>query len=206
VLDTRRVFATDADRLEAAAKSYRAAADARPGTTPGNLAKLGLAGVLYDQGKPDEAIPLYEQVLASELSKLDPEVRGRSLEGLGLCLEAKGDRDGALKRYGELENTDVAGFRELGLYDQARLLHAKGDDAGAKERLKKVIDKLGKDKAEEGEGNYLLEVSKDLLQRIDPSALPPPTSEEALQKALQEFQKKLPPGITPMQLPHPGGQ
>lgn len=201
-LDTRRAFATDEDRLKAAADAYRLAADTRRGTPAASIAKLGLAGVLYDQGKYDDALKVYDEVSTSDLAKLDPESRGRSLEGAGLCLEAKGDRDGALKRFSALENAEISGFHELALYHQARVLHAKGDDAGAKERLKKVVDKLGKE-AKGTEPDYLYEVSKDLLQRIDPSAVPPPSEDEALRKALEAFQKKLPAGMNPIPTPIP---
>jgi tetratricopeptide (TPR) repeat protein len=208
-IDARRVFKTDEDRLKAAREGYEKVVAERPGTPAASLAKLGLAGLLYDQGKFDDAKRAYEEAYGSDLAKVDPEVKGRSLEGIGLSLEAKGDADGALKRFGELENLDVSGFRELALYHQARLLHAKGDDAGAKERLKKVVDKLGKQEKKDptaapGEGrSYLGELSKELLQRIDPKAVPPPSSEEALQKALEEFQKKLPAGVSRVPAPVP---
>ncbi len=205
-LDTRQVFATEEARLEAAAAAYRKVVESQKGKPAASLAKLGLAGVLFDQAKYDEALKAYEEVRGSELAKTDPESRGRTLEGMALCLEAKGDKDGALKRLSELENAEISGFRELALYHQGRLLHDKGDDAAAKERLKKVVEKLGKDvKPGAQEPNYLLEISRDLLQRIDPSALPPPSSDEALQKALEQFQKKLPPGMSRVPVPVPTG-
>jgi tetratricopeptide (TPR) repeat protein len=195
-VDARRIFSTDEARLEAARLGYEKVAAQRAGSPAAGLAKLGLAGVLYDQGKYEESRKLYEEVSSSELAKLDPESKGRSIEGMALCLEAKGDQDAALKRFGELENLDVPGFRELALYHQGRLLHAKGDDAGAKDRLKKVMDKLGKDQAPGPDSqNYLLESAKELLLRIDPKAVPPPSADEALRKALEQFQKKLPPGV-----------
>lgn len=199
-IDARRVFATDEARLAAARDGYQKVATERAGTPAASLAKLGLAGVLYDQGKYDDARKLYEEVLGSELVKLDPESKGRSLEGIGLALEAKGDREGALKRFGELENAEISGFRELALYHEARILHAKGDDTAAVEKLKKVLEKLGKEKKSSPTDppNYLAETARQLLQSIDPKAVPPPSSEEALQKALDAFQKKLPPGVSRM--------
>ena len=81
-----------------------------------------------------------------------------------------------MKAYTALENAEVPGFRELALYDEARLLHEKGDEDGAKSRLKKVVDKLAKEKEPlamnpMGPGDrasYLAERSKALLMRIDP--------------------------------------
>lgn len=193
-LDVRRAFATDADRLKAAEDAYRKLSSA--GSTAGGLAKLGLAGVLYDQGKYDDAQKLYSEVLGSELGKVDPDARGRSLEGIGICLEGKGDKDGALKKFGELENAEIPGFRELAMYHQGRILHGKGDDAAAKDKLVKVTEKLGKEPSSPTEPpSYLLHAARDLLMRIDPSAAPPPSGDEALQKALEAAQKKLPPGM-----------
>jgi tetratricopeptide (TPR) repeat protein len=204
-LDTRLVFKTPDDRFKAAADGYRKVAAERPGTPAAGLAKLGLAGVLYDQGKYDEARALYEEVSNSELAKLDPDAKGRSLEGIGLCVEAKGDQDGALKRFTALENAELPGFRDLALFHEARVLHAKGDDAGAKERLKKVVEKLAKDNPPNQPPSYLYASARDLLERIDPRAVPQ-DSNEALQKALQEFQKKLPPGVKRVNsLPAPAG-
>jgi tetratricopeptide (TPR) repeat protein len=193
-LDVRRAFATDADRLKAAEDAYRKLSGS--GSTSGGLAKLGLAGVLYDQGKYDDAQKLYSEVLGSELGKVDPDARGRSLEGIGICLEAKGDKDAALKKFGELENADIPGFRELAMYHQGRILHAKGDDGPAKEKLLKVTEKLGKEPSSPTEPpSYLLHAARDLLVRIDPSAAPPQSGDDALQKALEAAQKQLPPGM-----------
>ena len=204
-IDTRRSFSTEDDQLAAAKAGYEKVIAEKPSSLSVEMARLGLAGVLYDQGKYDEAKSLYDGVASSELAKVDPEARGRSMEGSGLSLEGKGDKDGALKRFGELENIDVPGFRELALFHQARLLHEKGDDDGAKERLKKVVEKLGKEKestALDSHG-YLLESARALLERIDPKAVPPPSSDEALKRAIEQFQKKLPGGVTPMPIPLP---
>ncbi len=202
IIEARRIFATNADRLQAAGDAYRQVSTEYPRTVAGDLARMGLAGVLYDQGKFDDAKKLFDEVANGALAKKNPEARGRSLEGSGLCLEQKGDRDGALKKYGELENAEIPGFGELALYDQARLLHEKGDDAGAKERLKKVVERLGKEsngpEGLQGQPSYLAEAARTLLLRIDPSAVPSESSEDALRRALEEFQKKLPPGVKSM--------
>ena len=205
-LDARRSFSTDEARLNAARDGYQKVATELAGKPAGAMAKLGLAGILFDQGKFDEALKGYEEVLSSELAKTDPDSKGRALEGAGFALEAKGNKDGAMKRFKELENADIPGFKELALYHQARIAHAQGDKAGAVERLKKVIDKLGKDTKGTEEPDYLLEKARALLQRVDPSAVPPPSQDEALRNALEAFQKKLPAGVTRMPaMPPPSG-
>jgi tetratricopeptide (TPR) repeat protein len=206
-IDSRRSFASEEEQLTAAKAAYEKVVAERPSAAAAGMAELGLAGVLYDQGKYDEAKKLFDQAATGDLAKLDPEARARAVEGSGLSLEGKGDQDGALKRFGELENLDVPGFRELALFHQARLLHRKGDNDGAKERLKKVVEKLGKEKdstALDSHG-YLLDSARSLLERIDPKAVPPPSSDEALKRAIEQFQKKLPGGVTQMPIPMPTG-
>ena len=118
----------------------------------------------------------------SALAKADAEVRGRALEGLGMAYELSGvlkpeqasaAQDKALSAYKELENTvDVLGFHELGMYDQARVLQAKGDKEHAIEQLKALHERLAKP----GEGSpfpYLEEVADDRLRQLDPMAVPP---------------------------------
>jgi hypothetical protein len=195
-------------RLDQAAEAYRQAENARKGSNTALLAKLGLAGVAYDQGKYGDAITLYQEVAASDLTKADPDARGRALEGVALSLEGKGDLDGALKKLGELENADIRGFGDLARYQKARILHRKGDDAQAKDLLVKLLEKFKKDKPATPSSpmaqtppSYLEAASRELLERIDPKALPTPSADEALQKALREFQSKLPPGVT---MPAPG--
>jgi tetratricopeptide (TPR) repeat protein len=188
---------TEASGLDQAIKGYKDVAESRRGTTTAALAKTGLAGALYRQGKYADAAKLYEELYASDLAKMDPDVKGRSLEGLGLSLEAKGDKDGAMKRYRDLENAEISGFRELGLYHQARLLNAKGDKAKAKELLLKVLEKY-KEKPEA----FVAQAAKSLLSAIDPKAVPTPSADDALRKALEEFGKSLPEGV---KMPMPGG-
>ena len=96
-------FATDlpddAARLQAAQEAYKKASELQPGSGTALLAQLGLAGVAYDLSKYDEAQTAYEQVKASLLGASDADVKGRATEGIGLCLEAKNDREGAIKAF-----------------------------------------------------------------------------------------------------------
>jgi tetratricopeptide (TPR) repeat protein len=226
--DPTRVFATDEARLSEAAKKYEEAATLRKGSGTAILAKLGLAGVLYDQGKYDEAIAAYEDVKASDLAKHDADVRLRAAEGVGLAREAKGDLDGALKAFKELENADVVGFKGLGLLHAARVHYVKGDKTKAKELAKAAQEQTTKEKSPYQTAGYLDSASRELLAAIDPSTIPPTPAAAAgyspeqmdalreqimkdptkLQKMLQEMGKSVPklpemPMPPPMEPPEP---
>jgi len=177
LVDTRPVFATDAERLAAAEKQYRAVADSSAASPAGTFAKLGLASVLYDQGKYADAKTAYEAVRDSKLAATDLNVKGRALEGIGMSLESLKDVDGAGKAFGELANLDGLGFGALGQYHQARLAFAAGNVEKAKELLKDAQKKL--DAASEVEGKkaigapagYLQQSVRDLLKQVDPTAV-----------------------------------
>jgi len=170
-LDPRPTFTTEDERLKAAEKGYEAAAKQSPGSGTAILAKLGEAGIAYDQGKFDDAKAAYESVMGSELAKHDADVRLRALEGVGLCLEAKGDVDAALKSFGELEKSDEPGFGALGMFHEARVLLNKGEKDKAKELLTKVSEKLAKEKTLY-QGAYIERASRDLMAIIDPASAP----------------------------------
>lgn len=227
ISDPTRVFATDEARLSEAAKKYEEAAELRKGSGTAILAKLGLAGVLYDQAKYDEAIAAYENVKGSELAKHDPDVRLRAAEGIGLAREAKGDLDGALKAFKELENADVVGFKGLGLLHAARIHYAKGDKAKAKELAKAAQEQTTKEKSPYQTAGYLDSAARELLAAIDPSTVPPTPAAAAgyspeqmdalreqilkdptkLQKMLQDMGKSVPKlpemPMPPMDMPQP---
>lgn len=177
LVDTRPVFATDAERLAAAEKQYRAIADASTSTPAATFAKLGLASVLYDEGKYADAKAAYQAVRDSKLAGTDMDVKGRALEGIGMSLEGAKDVDGAGKAFGELANLDGLGFGALGQYHQARLAVAANNPEKAKELLKDAQKKL--DAASEADGKkalgaptgYLQQSVKDLLKQVDPTAV-----------------------------------
>jgi tetratricopeptide (TPR) repeat protein len=170
----RPTYPDDTARLQAAQEAYKKAADLQPGSGTALLAQLGLAGVAYDLSKYDEAQAAYELVKASLLAASDSDVRSRATEGVGLCLEAKNDREAAIKAFRELENSDIPGFSALGMYHQARLLYAKGDKDKAKELLVKVREKL--EKIPQLMEGYLAEAANDLLGTIDPKSAKPKMS------------------------------
>jgi predicted negative regulator of RcsB-dependent stress response len=166
----QKPFKDDAERLKAAAEGYRAALS--EGGAPGTLARLGLAGVLYDQAKYKEALTEYQAVRSSELAGSDNDVKGRALEGIGLSEEALKNLDGAAKAFRELENNAGQGFGPLGLYHQARIAFQKGDKEGAKKLLKSALEKIEKPKDPTEQPSYTEHAAKELLAIIDPSAVP----------------------------------
>jgi predicted negative regulator of RcsB-dependent stress response len=167
------------DRRTAALVSYRKAMTSHPGSGAAILARLGEAGVLFEQNNWDGAITALREVKASPLGKADASVRGRAAELEGLSLEAKGDLDGALKAFREVQNTDLRGLRELGMYEQARILYGRGDAAGAKNLLTSVREKLHPKSDDSASGPsaeqrmlpFLSSQVDDLLRRIDPSSV-----------------------------------
>jgi len=174
-------FKSIAERRGAALAKYREVEGRYPGTGAAILARLAEAGLLLDQGDAKGAIAAYDDVKSSPLSLADAEVRGRALEGVGFAREllaqtdsASQDKhlDDALAAFKALEQVDVKGFRELGMYHQARVLQAKGDKTKALEILKEVYKRV----TEPGENHpfsYLEFVVEDRLREMDPAALPP---------------------------------
>jgi hypothetical protein len=174
-------FKTAAERREAAIAVYRKVESKYPGTGAAILARLAEAGVLLDQGDAKGARAAYEDVKASPLATADAQVRGRAFEGIGFADEllAKTEPDAkdkhldaALSAYKQLEQIDLKGFKELGMYHEARVVQAKGDKAKAVELLKDVAKRV----SEPGESHpfaYLQSVAEDRLRDLDPSALPP---------------------------------
>jgi len=183
LVETRPAFATEELRLKAAEQQYRAIADGGS-TSAATFAKLGLASVLYDEGKFADAKAAYQAVKDSKLATQDVAVKGRAIEGIGISLEAAGDKDGALKAFGELSNIDALGFNALGAYHQARLSDAAGNTEKAKEYLKdaqKRLDTLASAEGSKkalggGNSGYLQQAVRDLQRRVDPSAVPAPSS------------------------------
>jgi hypothetical protein len=166
-----KVFKTADERADTALASYRKVSAEHAGTGAAILARLGEAGALLDKREWDKALEAFSQVSSSSLAGADGDVKGRALEGLGFAREGKGDLDGALAAFKELEGVDARGFKELGMYHQGRILLGKGDTEKAKTLLKAVHDKL-EQPTEGGSVKYLQQVTDDTLRRIDPTLVP----------------------------------
>jgi hypothetical protein len=204
--DPAKVFKTADERSEAALAAYRKTIAEHPGTTVAQLAKLGEAGVLLDKHDWVAALDAYSAVLASKLASNDLEVKGRATEGLGLAKEGKSDLDGALAAFKDLEGIDARGYKELGLYQQGRILLAKGDTEKAKELLKQAREKLQATGAAASSTLYLQTRVDETLRQLDPSLVPnqqpamggskgnsmSPDDMQKIQKMLEDAAKKKP--------------
>jgi predicted negative regulator of RcsB-dependent stress response len=195
IVDTRAAYPTNVDRLQAAEKQYRAIAQASSQSTASVFAKLGLASVLYDQGKFADAKAAYQSVKDSTLASKDGNVKGRALEGIGISAESLGDKDGASKAFGELANVDGFGFGALGAYHKARLAFAAGESDKAKELLKSAQKQLddATDKSEKVLGNpgYLELSVRELLRRIDPTAVTAPSGNSLTAEQIQRLTEQM---------------
>lgn len=177
-------FKSAAERRDAALAKYRSVESKYPGTGAAILARLAEGSLLLDAGDAKGATAAYEDVKGSALAQADGAVRGRALEGIGFADELLADTDSAnkdkhlsdaLTEYEALERVDVNGFKELGMYHQARVLQAKGDKDRAIELLKEVHKKVT-EPTESHPFSYLQFVVEDRLRDLDPSALPPKPS------------------------------
>jgi len=165
--DSRRSFPSDEERLKAAKSEY-VLASGSVGQTTAILADLGAAGVAYDLGQYKEAQAGFEKVMRHPGYATDIDIKGRTLEGLGMALEAQKNDEQALKLFHELSNLDVANFSALGLYHQARILKAQGKADDALKLLDKAGEKLATLKETPGAIKYLGTQVMELMESLDP--------------------------------------
>jgi tetratricopeptide (TPR) repeat protein len=144
-------FKTDKERLEAALKELDTFMTAEPRNPLRREAQLQKAGLLLDLQRPDEAIPVYEEILGSRLER---NLRFLAQEGLAYAYESKGDLDQAAAAFAKLgadaeqktdEKAEGAGqgafYRDRSLYHQGRIAERKGNPAAAVKLYKEVLDK-----------------------------------------------------------------
>jgi hypothetical protein len=208
--DARPVFKTDADRRDAALAKYRDVETKYKGTGAAYLARLEEGSLLLDKPDLDGALAAFQDASKSPLAAADPEVKGRALEGMGLAYEAKSKATPAdaakwlgeaMQQFHALENTDVKGFKELGMYHQARVAEALGDKDKAITLLKALRERLD----QPGENHpfvYLESVTDDRLRALDPTAIKPKPkgqmggpggnnmTEEQIQKLIEQMKAK----------------
>lgn len=188
LVDPRQEFASNEERLKAAEERYRSALGepSNPGTRL--YAHLGLAGVLFDQGRYADARAEYENAKNSPLAASMADAKGRALEGLALSFEAEGNLERALAALAELEKVD--GYGETARYQKARLWHAQGESQKALEELKKLQEGFPKNAPGERPSFLQLSVS-ELIRTIDPDATPPDTGAQGITpEQLQELQRQ----------------
>lgn len=215
-------FKTYADRQKAALDQYKDVSSKFPKTGAAILARLAEGSLLLDKRDAAGALAAFDEVKGSALAAADIEVKGRALEGIGFAHELKAtatpaekdkELDAALAAFRELENAaDVKGFKELAMYNQARVLMNKGDRDKAKEILLSLKARIEKSEEPIGPGippppsfPYLHEMAMDRLREIDPEAAPkepkgPPggmpgggagkMTQEQIQKLLEQMKKQ----------------
>ncbi len=132
-------FKTDKERLEAALMDVDTFLSANAHSPLRREGQLEKAGLLLDLQRPDEAIPIYNDLLGS---RLDGNLKFIAQEGLGYAYEARGDLDQALAAFTKLAGDGPKGFyTDRSLYHQARIAERKGNPAGAVKLYKEVLEK-----------------------------------------------------------------
>ncbi|MCA9553139.1 MAG: tetratricopeptide repeat protein [Myxococcales bacterium] len=109
---------------------------AHPEAGAARMAALYQADLARRLEKYDEAVSLYDVYL----SKAGPNdsLRFFALEGAGYALEGANKLDEALARFKTLESEGF--YKDYALKHEARVLEAKGDDAGAAAAYKSIVD------------------------------------------------------------------
>ena len=188
--DPRQAFADVTQGQTMALEAYRDVQKMDPGSPMATLSELGVAGVLYDQGKYTDARAKYEGVGESALAQTDVDVRGRALEGAGLSSEAAGELDAALAAFQKMGQVEAPRFKQMALLHETRVLAAQGKDEEATKVAKELQLALVRDRkfgllTDRG---YLASANKLQLTLLDPNR----DEGELLRMLLAEQQANLP--------------
>ncbi len=200
--DPRLAFEKVIQGQTQALEAYREVQNLDPGSELADLSELGVAGVLYDQGKYTDARARYEAAGESPLAQRDIDVRGRALEGAGLSSEAAGELDAALAAFQKMGQVDAPRFQQMALLHEARVLAAQGKDEEATKVSEELQLALVKDRKFEllSDRGYLASSAKLQLSVLDPNR----DEGELLRMILAEQQPKVPtPGTEPKVTPEP---
>lgn len=148
-------FKTEKERAEAAIKALDKLRADHGGSEAADHAALVRASILMQQGKYDEARAAYEEFLKKPVQ--NEALYGAAREALGLCAEAQGKIDEALKIWQEAAASPNAGFyKDRFLFAQARLLVQKGEKKKAAELYKDILAKSPQSTLKDEINNRLL--------------------------------------------------
>ncbi len=136
-------------RLEKARDTYQSVRAEHPGKPLGRTASMGLAATQLELGKTEEAMKLYEELLAD--AALDPLSRALALQAKAVGLESLGKSADAISAWKLVEQANPKTYGLLAGLNVGRLLEQDGKTAEAKTHLEKV--KLDQAKALESMGS-----------------------------------------------------
>jgi tetratricopeptide (TPR) repeat protein len=130
-------YPTEKAKLEAALPKFLAAADAYPGTEPGQTARYHAASTLVGLGRFDEAVAQYDRVIADGSGLLSQMARLGKAEAQ---LRAS-KYDAAIASFKELsDRTDVGLPKEAMLLELARAYKLAGKSDDARKTLTQIVE------------------------------------------------------------------
>ncbi len=184
---------------QAAEQQYRAVADS--GTTAAaSFAKLGLASVLYDQGKFADAKSPTSPSRTASSPALTTREGPRASKASASASKARATKKARARRSASSPTWTRSAQRARRLH-QARLAVAAATRKGqrAAERCAKAPGCAGpatdsketKKPFSSGPTGYLQQSVKDLLRQVDPSAVPSPSPGGITAEQLQELQQQM---------------
>ena len=136
-------------RLEKARDTYQSVRTEHAGQPLGRTASLGLAATQLELGKTEDALKLYDELLADPA--LDPLSRALALQAKAVGLESLGKASDAIATWKLVEQANPKTYGLLAGINVGRLLEQDGKTAEAKTHLEKV--KLDQAKALEFMGS-----------------------------------------------------
>src|SRR5690606_11774787 len=119
LVDPRAEFSSEEEMEKSALEAWQGLKNVTPELAL--MAKLGEANALFDQEKYSEARKAYEAASNHPQAKLNEQVKGRALEGIGFTWEAEKKYPEALKAYAALAQLETGNFKKLSIYHQARV-------------------------------------------------------------------------------------
>lgn len=126
------------------------------------LARLGLAGAVFELGRAADAVPHYEQVLTR--TDIDPFTRAVALQAKAAALESAERTDDAMQTWQALEALDRNAYGLMARVAVGRLLEAKGDAAGARKHYEQTQKEFAEALDEPANRVYKAEIERNLAR------------------------------------------